>query len=366
MKPIVFVLVDAGGNVPPARAIAAELVRKGQSVHVLGQARQQAGFEEIGCRFTALASVGFWDNRQPSSLLPALWRAVRLASDRAIGDEVEATLREISPRAVLVDCLMASAAAGAVRACVANAILFHTFLAYWRDEYARGPVGLLARMRGVSVRRTWDRADMRLVVSDRSIDPAGSDATETVTWVGPTEHGTPAIAGSEPPLVLVSLSTTWFPGQTDAYQRIIDALGTLPVRGLVTTGGLEPDFPIRVPPNVELKGRVPHGQIMPDVSLVISHGGHSTTFTALAHDLPLIILPMHPMLDQPMVGTALAKAGAAQVLPRKASYAAIAACLRALLADGQARKAAAQIGARVRKADAAPRAAMELLSLGGA
>jgi UDP:flavonoid glycosyltransferase YjiC (YdhE family) len=249
---------------------------------------------------------------------------------------------------------------------VPSAILFHTFLSYWRDQYARGPVGLLARMRGVSVRRTWDGADMRLVVSDRSIDPAGSDATASAKWVGPTEHGTPANAGANPPLVLVSLSTTWFPGQTHAYQRIVDALGTLPVRGLVTTGGLEPDFPIKLPPNVELKGRVPHVEIMPEVSAVISHGGHSTTFTALAHDLPLVILPMHPMLDQPMVATALAKAGAAQMLSRKASPAAIAASLRALLADGRARQAAAQIGARVRQADAAPRAAKELLSLGGA
>jgi hypothetical protein len=54
------------------------------------------------------------------------------------------------------------------------------------------------------------------------------------------------------------------------------------------------------------------------------------------------------------------------VLPRKASSAAIAASVRALLADDPARKAAAQIGARIRQANAAPQAATALLSLGEA
>jgi hypothetical protein len=66
---------------------------------------------------------------------------------------------------------------------------------------------------------------------------------------------------------------------------------------------------------VEAHPYVPHDEIMPSASLVIGHGGHSTTMRSLAHGVPLLIPPMHRILDQPMIGKALAAAGAARVLP---------------------------------------------------
>jgi UDP:flavonoid glycosyltransferase YjiC (YdhE family) len=103
---------------------------------------------------------------------------------------------------------------------------------------------------------------------------------------------------------------------------------------------------------------------MPEASVVVGHGGHSTTFAALAHDLPLVVMPMHPMLDQPMVGRAVARAGAAIVLPRTATPAAIAKAVGSLLAPSAARDAAAHIGARIRATDAAGAGAdrLELLA----
>jgi DNA-binding transcriptional LysR family regulator len=44
---------------------------------------------------------------------------------------------------------------------------------------------------------------------------------------------------------------------------------------------------------------------MPEVSMVVGHGGHSTTMLALAHDLPLVLMPMFALADQPMVGIAV-------------------------------------------------------------
>ena len=58
---------------------------------------------------------------------------------------------------------------------------------------------------------------------------------------------------------------------------------------------------------------------MPQVSLVVGHGGHATTMLALAHDLPVAVMPMHPLLDQPMVGQALETAGAGRLLGKEAS-----------------------------------------------
>jgi UDP:flavonoid glycosyltransferase YjiC (YdhE family) len=66
---------------------------------------------------------------------------------------------------------------------------------------------------------------------------------------------------------------------------------------------------------MEVHHYLPHEEIMPKASLVIGHGGHSTTMRALAHDLPLLILPVHPMLDQPMIGKAVADVRAGLVDP---------------------------------------------------
>jgi UDP:flavonoid glycosyltransferase YjiC (YdhE family) len=66
------------------------------------------------------------------------------------------------------------------------------------------------------------------------------------------------------------------------------------------------------------------------------------------------------MLDQKMIGRAVAATGAARVLPTKAGPQAIRAAVRALLADDAARAAAATCGARIRAQDGAAEAVMEI------
>lgn len=46
-----FVLPDAGGNVPPTVAVARRLIRRGHQVRVLGHASLRACFEAVGCAF---------------------------------------------------------------------------------------------------------------------------------------------------------------------------------------------------------------------------------------------------------------------------------------------------------------------------
>jgi UDP:flavonoid glycosyltransferase YjiC (YdhE family) len=99
---------------------------------------------------------------------------------------------------------------------------------------------------------------------------------------------------------------------------------------------------------------------MPSVSLVVGHGGHSTTMRALAHGIPLLIMPMHPLLDQPMIGQAIAAAGAGRALPKSASPAQIRSAVQALLADRTYRDTAETIGLRLRSQSGAVAAADEL------
>ena len=65
---------------------------------------------------------------------------------------------------------------------------------------------------------------------------------------------------------------------------------------------------------------------------------------ALAHDLPLVVMPMHPLLDQPMVGRSVEQAGAGRMVAKKASADELAPVIAGLLADGPHRAAAARLG----------------------
>ena len=84
---------------------------------------------------------------------------------------------------------------------------------------------------------------------------------------------------------------------------------------------------------------------------------------ALAHDLPLAIMPMHPMLDQKMIGNSVAARGAGIVLPASAPADRIATAVQQLLSAGPHTAAAARIGAALRARNGAALAADHLSAL---
>jgi UDP:flavonoid glycosyltransferase YjiC (YdhE family) len=183
--------------------------------------------------------------------------------------------------------------------------------------------------------------------------------------VGPVWQGTPRPAArrSGRPRVLLSLSTIEYAGQDVVAQRLLDALGALDVDAVFTTGPALDPADLSAPGNVELHSWLDHAQLMPDVDLVIGHGGHTTTMRALAHDLPLLMLPMHPMLDQPMVARVVAERGAGLALPRTASPEAVRHAVRRLLSEAGFTAAAATLGAQIRARDGAAVASEHLRRL---
>jgi UDP:flavonoid glycosyltransferase YjiC (YdhE family) len=146
----------------------------------------------------------------------------------------------------------------------------------------------------------------------------------------------------------------------EVLQKVVDATKQLDARVVVTTGPVIAPDELRAHPRAEVHRYVPHGELMPHASLVVGHGGHATTMRALAHDLPVLVLPLHPMLDQPMVGEAVQQAGAGRTLSRSTSVPAIAAAIGELVGDGPHRVAAAELGARIRACQGTVTAADEL------
>lgn len=188
----------------------------------------------------------------------------------------------------------------------------------------------------------------------------------SVCHTGPVWQGArpePAFPPPGDPLVVASLSTLFQTGQEKALQAIVDALGRLPIRALVTTGpSIEPSA-LRPATNVEIRGYASHAEVMSQASLVMCHGGHSTVMAALSRDLPLVIMPMFALGDQPVIGRVLEGLGAARVTPKTAPSERIAEVVKELLADGPHRAAARALGEKIRRRDGAVTATDALESL---
>ena len=61
---------------------------------------------------------------------------------------------------------------------------------------------------------------------------------------------------------------------------------------LVTVGrNVEPEALGPLPPRVRVERFVPQAHILPRSAAVVSHGGSGTTLGALAHGLPLVLVP---------------------------------------------------------------------------
>jgi UDP:flavonoid glycosyltransferase YjiC (YdhE family) len=347
MSTILFVTIDAGGNVPPALAIARELQARGHRIVFLAHPQQRVVIENEGFTFTAFTETRAWDHSKPSSALKTIFDYAHAASSRRMMHDFLATAKEQDVELAVVDCMLPGIVRAASTVDLSCAVLFHSFYAFWNGRWAHGPVGRLAQLRGVNARKAWAGADLELVASDPVLDPARGAADARRVWTGPAE--TSAVQRSRTDgrqRILVSLSTLWLPGQTDVYRRILAALAELPVDAIVTTSGQASPEDLDVPPNVSVVGYVDHAEILPTVDLVICHGGHSTTMRAVISGTPVLVIPMHPLIDQPIVGAAIQQAGVGLAIGKKTRPAEIGAAVTTLLGTPSYRLAATEAARR--------------------
>ena len=159
------------------------------------------------------------------------------------------------------------------------------------------------------------------------------------------------------PRLLVSLSTCAFAGQRRMLQNILDAVEPLPVQATVTVGPAIDASGLRVPANSSTHSWLDHDDVLATASLVVGHGGHSTTMRALSFGVPVVVLPANTLIDQKRVGAALQNRGAGILLRKHASARRIRAVISTVLADATYRDAAARLGESIRQRDGAEVAA---------
>jgi UDP:flavonoid glycosyltransferase YjiC (YdhE family) len=349
MADILFVTWDGGGNVPPALGIADVLAARGHSVRFLGHRTQTPHLVRRGVEvepnrhareFSALAA------NSPLTMMATF-------ADRGMGKDLLAAIARRPADLVVIDCLMFGAMDAARAAGLNYVVLEHLYDGYYRRGILGGPMGLNLAVRRLRPQAALAGARARIVTALAELDDrAGSEPG--LVHVGPVV----TVAAPAPEdLVLVSLSTFGFAKMQQCLQAIADATADLGQRVVVTTGPAIDPADLRVGPHVEVHRFVPHVELMSRARLFVGHGGHGSTMQALAHDLPMALMPMDRMVDQPTVAASVQRAGAARTLRKGAAAGRIAPVLAELLADGPHHAAAARLGAAVRAMPGAENAA---------
>ncbi len=350
MTRFLFVTWDGGGNVAPAVEIARELQHRGDQVGFLGQEQQREALVRAGFEFDAYGSPGSWTASGRGGALKNALGFLALLTGRSLGRDLIMTIDESPTDMVVIDCLLFGVLDAASRARVRHTVLVHSFYEAIDKKMAGGAPGAVAKLVGLNPRKLWAKADLMVVATLEELDHRPHPKSRiSVAYSGPT---LPEIRETDRPsaipTILVSLSTTYIPGQGKVLQNILDALADLPVRALVTTGPAVDPAEVHAPPNSEVHRYLPHAEIMSDVSLVIGHGGHSTTMLALAHGLPLLILPMNPAFDQAIVGIAIQAKGAGLTLSSGSSMGEIRHATERMLASETFSREAERLGVAIR------------------
>jgi UDP:flavonoid glycosyltransferase YjiC (YdhE family) len=136
--------------------------------------------------------------------------------------------------------------------------------------------------------------------------PAGVELTGPMTFE--LSHAEIELPPGDAPLVLVAPSTAHDSGN-HLVRTALAALANEPVRVVATTNRVVPQSPIDVPTNAVLVDWLSYSQLMPEASLVISHGGHGTVARALGAGAPVLVCPIVGDMSETAMRVAWAKAG---------------------------------------------------------
>jgi MGT family glycosyltransferase len=391
---------DSGGGVEVVQAVVRQAVARGHDVRVLGTEGLRSGFESAGAQFRRYRYAPDNDLRWPETDLVKdwevrnplrLWGRVRdrllVGPAREFCRDVLEELRREAADVVVVDTMIPSATFGAEAAGIPAVIVMHGPYLVPRAEVpplgtglmpARGTLGRLRDRSAAALaldgfrsalpalnqvraeaglaplrdaRELMGKSNRVLVCSSPSFDFAPGSVPANVRYAGPQLDDAPSAPSRNPwaipsgrPLVLVGLSSTVM-RQEGLLQRIADALGQLPVQGLVTTGPAVDPALVAASPNVTVTRWVRHADVLPDCSVIITHGGHGTVMKALTAGVPLVVVPLGR--DQPDNAARVVAAGAGVRLRKNASVSALRTATARVIEDPRYRAAAGRMAARL-------------------
>jgi UDP:flavonoid glycosyltransferase YjiC (YdhE family) len=201
------------------------------------------------------------------------------------------------------------------------------------------------------------RADIVLHATDRSFDfppttlPARHRYTGFLLWE-PTMDLPDFVEQPGNPWALVTVSTLPQEDELSLARTAAWALGSLPVRTLLTLPYEQAQNDIGdLPENTMIAGFVPHGRMLENCSLVVTHAGHGIVSKALYHGVPMVLLPWDR--DQPGVADRAVRFGVGEIVRREdLAPELVHETVSRVLGDPRYRDRAAQISSRLRGLDA--------------
>jgi UDP:flavonoid glycosyltransferase YjiC (YdhE family) len=347
MVPLARAFLDAGDDVLWATAadVTARLEREGFRAVPAGLT-QADGMAELARRFPELESLP--PPERPDSMFPRLFGSVRAAP---MLDDLAPVARAWSPGLVVNDAAELAGPVVAGAQGVANAThAFGALLPEPRVAAAGREVAPLWTANGLEPRPYGGSYDhLYLDIYPPSLQPAERPHVPATQALRP---GAFATAGDEAlpdwasersgsPLVYVTFGTVF--SNHEALSTVVEAVGRLPVRVVVTVGPHgDPASLGRQPANVHVARYIPQEQLLAHCAAVVSHGGSGTFLAALAAGLPQLCLPQ--AADQFLNAAACARAQVGLTIePGRVSVDRVADAVERLLSDA-AFPAAAQRG----------------------
>ncbi len=129
------------------------------------------------------------------------------------------------------------------------------------------------------------------------------------------------------------------------YRQALEAVATLPVRALLTTGPvMQADLLGTIPDNVSVETFVPQIEVFPHASAVVNHGGAGTFLGTLGAGLPQVVVPL--FADQPHNARSLEASGAG-IAVFDADPATLRGAIERILVDPDIRAKARQVAAEI-------------------
>lgn len=350
---ILFSFVGGRGHLEPLLPIAIAAQAAGHEVAIAGKSSVVAGVE--GFEVFGVGAENDAAQTERTALLevdPA--REARLLRDSLAGENARrriAELLELSaarrPDAIVCDEVDFAAMIAAERIGVPHAAVLVTASgSFVRRELLADVVDALRTEHGLPPDPAFGMLGRFLVLS-----PFPTTFRDPAFPLPPTARGVrlyDVVDGHDgPTTVYFTLGTIFDLESGDLFERVIAGLGMLAVDVVATVGRrLDPSIFDPLPPNVRVEQYVPQTQVLPHCDVVVCHGGSGSVLGALAHGLPLVVLPLGA--DQPENGERCVATGVGLALdPETATPAEVRDAVTTVLAEPAYRRAAAGLAAEV-------------------
>ena len=326
---ILFTFAGGSGHLLPLVPIARAAGSAGHVVAVAGRPSHAPEIEALG--FTALPTGSDADTPDVRTPLRPLNprredRVLREGFARRVARERAAALLPLAeqwrPDALVCDETDFGAMIAAERLELPHAIVRVIAAgSFARRSVVAGPLAELRAAHGLPPDPDLAMLDRDLVLSPfppsfrdpafppsattHAIRPAAPEPLDSTVPPWLDELGTPT--------VYVTLGTVFNLESGDLFERVVAGVGALPVDVVVTVGRqIDPAELGPLPPRVRAERYVPQAALLPRCDLVVCHGGSGSVIGALAHGLPLVVIPMGA--DQPMNAARCEALGVGRVL----------------------------------------------------